>query len=592
MSPLNFRCHRGTFILVEAPPDLSLTPCRDVAIIARAHCLQPVSFYTAFAENPVVSPLWHSKFAFPLRRLAALIESGSWTDQASEKVWKRHQNASSYQLWHNAPKTSRRMALDRLHRLDCRSCFATLKISLQQFLSFRLDRVKLTCDACGSEINHEEEQYLTFLESALEQEQIDRRILSYSLELDDLDMAESLQLYNAAMKTIKRQSIFPSEPITMSPMAEWIWLTHMLSPHDFHTWSESRFGGLMDRSLKGDSLSVISNTLSKLEITNPSSASEDTAHATDLTDRESCEVFRLCLGTCDAKKKDGVIRALVSVALGHEIEESAIPCTLSVLKEHCDTTVEDEETEAAKLLMSVFPGIIQMPKVRSWISTNIAALNDSNEDLTLYDVIPKAQQPAMYWHFLGQATEVRLKSDAEDETLQRLVLLANARTQEMTDVDIARWTREVTDRYPQLCARTIEVLDSKIDMYLPEIEEICENEREEAERLRLAQEEEERLEAERLYRESHTECTICAESLLTGEHFSLEKLTPRCEHIDDVCLSCLSRSIAAELEVKQWKELRCPTCSELLDPGAVERFADADTVSKCVSICLTLNSAS
>lgn len=57
-------------------------------------------------------------------------------------------------------------------------------------------------------------------------------------------------------------------------------------------------------------------------------------------------------------------------------------------------------------------------------------------------------------------------------------------------------------------------------------------------------------------------------------------LTRECEHEGGVCLDCLARAIAAQLDCKRWDELTCPLCPAKLDSNTVERYSSEETVQR------------
>lgn len=80
--------------------------------------------------------------------------------------------------------------------------------------------------------------------------------------------------------------------------------------------------------------------------------------------------------------------------------------------------------------------------------------------------------------------------------------------------------------------------------------------------------------------ESKWYCEICMEDLPKTEFPILTMVTKRCYHTTKACSSCISQSIASQLNFKPWNLIECPVCPARLKPGYVEELADKDTVNR------------
>ena len=58
------------------------------------------------------------------------------------------------------------------------------------------------------------------------------------------------------------------------------------------------------------------------------------------------------------------------------------------------------------------------------------------------------------------------------------------------------------------------------------------------------------------------------------------QVTRNCAHEGSVCLACLARHIAAQLECKRWNDLTCPLCPAKLDGDVVEKYGSKETVER------------
>ena len=70
------------------------------------------------------------------------------------------------------------------------------------------------------------------------------------------------------------------------------------------------------------------------------------------------------------------------------------------------------------------------------------------------------------------------------------------------------------------------------------------------------------------------ECTVCLERL-EPIAFPKRKITNACDHEPDVCLQCLSNSIATQFSNKLWDQIDCPGCGQRLNYGDVKAFASS-----------------
>lgn len=69
-------------------------------------------------------------------------------------------------------------------------------------------------------------------------------------------------------------------------------------------------------------------------------------------------------------------------------------------------------------------------------------------------------------------------------------------------------------------------------------------------------------------------CIVCLETLeITA--FPKRKTTAACSHKPDVCLQCLSNSIATQFADKMWDQIDCPSCGQRLEFIDVKAFASS-----------------
>lgn len=78
-------------------------------------------------------------------------------------------------------------------------------------------------------------------------------------------------------------------------------------------------------------------------------------------------------------------------------------------------------------------------------------------------------------------------------------------------------------------------------------------------------------------RVKNLKCTVCLEWLKAAD-FPSRSITVACDHPNEnVCLPCLSQSIATQFDNRIWDHIDCPHCGERLAFEDVKVFADADT---------------
>ena len=70
------------------------------------------------------------------------------------------------------------------------------------------------------------------------------------------------------------------------------------------------------------------------------------------------------------------------------------------------------------------------------------------------------------------------------------------------------------------------------------------------------------------------ECLVCLETL-PSDGFPERMVTPACSHGRDVCLPCISQSIATQCTSKIWNHIDCPSCGERLEYDDIREFADS-----------------
>ena len=77
------------------------------------------------------------------------------------------------------------------------------------------------------------------------------------------------------------------------------------------------------------------------------------------------------------------------------------------------------------------------------------------------------------------------------------------------------------------------------------------------------------------------DCTVCLERL-EPIAFPKRNITGACNHNPDVCLTCLSASIATQFKNRVWDHIDCPSCGQRLEFIDVNEFADSQTFEKQV----------
>jgi hypothetical protein len=81
------------------------------------------------------------------------------------------------------------------------------------------------------------------------------------------------------------------------------------------------------------------------------------------------------------------------------------------------------------------------------------------------------------------------------------------------------------------------------------------------------------------------DCSICAETKQSAE-FPQLSITATCTHPPGACAGCVQTSIRTDLNVKLWTNIGCLECSEPLDYGDVQRYADAETFKRYEGLAL------
>jgi hypothetical protein len=76
-------------------------------------------------------------------------------------------------------------------------------------------------------------------------------------------------------------------------------------------------------------------------------------------------------------------------------------------------------------------------------------------------------------------------------------------------------------------------------------------------------------------------CDVCLEEKLEPASFPDRRITLNCSHEGNTCLDCVRQSITSQLETKQWNQLSCTGCEELLTFDDVKRFATKETFERC-----------
>ncbi len=77
------------------------------------------------------------------------------------------------------------------------------------------------------------------------------------------------------------------------------------------------------------------------------------------------------------------------------------------------------------------------------------------------------------------------------------------------------------------------------------------------------------------------DCVVCFEGL-GPTNAPQRKIASACDHEANVCLSCLSQSIATQFASKVWDQINCPSCSARLEHQDVRAFADAEVFERWV----------
>ena len=75
------------------------------------------------------------------------------------------------------------------------------------------------------------------------------------------------------------------------------------------------------------------------------------------------------------------------------------------------------------------------------------------------------------------------------------------------------------------------------------------------------------------------DCVVCFEGL-GPKNAPQRKIASACDHEANVCLSCLSQSIATQFASKVWDQINCPSCSARLEHQDVRAFADAEVFER------------
>jgi hypothetical protein len=75
------------------------------------------------------------------------------------------------------------------------------------------------------------------------------------------------------------------------------------------------------------------------------------------------------------------------------------------------------------------------------------------------------------------------------------------------------------------------------------------------------------------------ECIICT-NIVSRDLFPQRKITDACQHEPKICLICLGRSIENDLQNRDWNQIRCPSCLEILNYRDIKSFATQDTFKR------------
>lgn len=74
-------------------------------------------------------------------------------------------------------------------------------------------------------------------------------------------------------------------------------------------------------------------------------------------------------------------------------------------------------------------------------------------------------------------------------------------------------------------------------------------------------------------------CIVCF-NLFTPTTTPARMVTDSCNHEIDVCLLCIAKSIAADLDSKEADQLKFPSCPQLLGYQDVKSFVDPETFAR------------
>ncbi len=80
-------------------------------------------------------------------------------------------------------------------------------------------------------------------------------------------------------------------------------------------------------------------------------------------------------------------------------------------------------------------------------------------------------------------------------------------------------------------------------------------------------------------RPTQIQCAICMDEGGV-ERFPRRRISALCKHEPNACLSCLSRSISTQFEVKMWDQISCPCCGELLAFDDIKLFGDVASAER------------
>ena len=74
-------------------------------------------------------------------------------------------------------------------------------------------------------------------------------------------------------------------------------------------------------------------------------------------------------------------------------------------------------------------------------------------------------------------------------------------------------------------------------------------------------------------------CEVCLEDLPISK-FPEYPPTAACQHPVKVCIQCLKMSLKVQVRDKGYRQIECPSCSEILTFLDVKEFADHHTAAK------------